>query len=230
MKRKTLLFLALVMCLPMSRESFAQGDGVPELVAGNSAFALDLYAAVQQDGEENLLFSPYSISQALAMTYAGAGGETAAQMADTLSFTLHSPRCTRRLALLNTDLVARGTAEDDPENAQTARALHIANALWGEQTYPFSQAYSAQLEQYYGAGLQQSDFINAPEETREQINDWVAEQTEDRIQDIVPEGAITPLTRLVLANAIYFYGGWQSTFEPSRHERRRRSSCSTAQP
>jgi serpin B len=208
------MLLALMVCAPMSAGAFAQGNGTPELVAGNTAFALDLYAAVRQTADGNLLVSPYSVSQALAMTYAGAGGETAAQMAETLSFGLPQPALHEAFGALNADLVARGTAKDDPEQGQTARALHIANALWGEQTYPFSRSYSAQLTRYYGAGLHESDFVNAPEETRGEINDWVAEQTEDHIQDIVPEGAITPATRLVLANAIYFYGGWQDSFSP----------------
>jgi serpin B len=114
--------------------------------------------------------------------------------------------------------VARGTAEADPDIGQTARALRIANGLWGEQTYPFSEAFSAQLEQSYGAGLQATDFVNAPEAARQEINAWVAEQTEDRIRDIVPEGAIDRFTRLVLANAIYFYGGWESWFAPEATE------------
>jgi serpin B len=218
MRRKMWVVLALILCAPMSAGAFAQENDASELVAGNTAFALDIYAAVRQDADGNLIFSPYSVSQALAMTYAGAGGETAAQMAETLSFRLQQPALHEAFGALNADLVARGTAEDDPENEQTARALHIANALWGEQTYPFSESYNAQIEQYYGAELHQSDFINAPEETREEINDWVAEQTEDRIQNIVPEDAITPDTRLALANAIYFYGGWESTFEPDNTE------------
>jgi len=214
MKRLTWVLLALILCAPMSEGAFAQEDGVSALVAGDTAFAFDLYAVVRQDTDGNLIFSPYSISQALAMTYAGADGQTAAQMAETLSFELPQPALHEAFSALNADLVARGAADEDPENAQTARAMHLANALWGEQTYPFNPAYSAQIEQYYGAGLQEADFINAPEEARKQINDWVAEQTEGRIQNIVLEGKITPDTRLVLANAIYFYGGWQSTFDP----------------
>jgi hypothetical protein len=214
MKRTTWVLLALMACAPMSTGALAQEDGASDLVAGNTAFALDLYAAVRQDAAGNLLFSPYSVSQALAMTYAGAGGETAAQMAETLAFRLQPPALHAAFGALNADLVARGTAADAPDGSETARGLRIANALWGEQTYPFSEEYNALLEQSYGAGLHQSDFIHAPEETRGQINEWVAEQTEDRIQDIVPEGAITPATRLVLANAIYFYGAWFDPFMP----------------
>jgi serpin B len=202
----------------MSARASAQEDGTSDLVAGNTAFAFDHYAAVREDVDGNLLFSPFSVSQALAMTYAGADGQTAEQMAETLSFGLPQPALHEAFAALNADLIARGTAEADPDNEQTARALRIANALWGEQTYPFSPSYNADLEKYYGAGLQETDFINAPEEARGQINDWVAEQTEDRIQNIVPEGAITPATRLVLANAIYFYGAWSSQFDPDSTE------------
>jgi serpin B len=106
----------------MNPGAFAQEDGVTELVAGNTAFALDLYAAVRQDAAGNLLFSRYSVSQALAMTYAGADGATATQMAETLAFGLTEPALHEAFGALNTDLVARGVAEDDPENFQTARA------------------------------------------------------------------------------------------------------------
>src|SRR5690606_29743448 len=213
--KRCLLSSALTLILASFGGIAAQEEEVSELVAGHTAFALDLYAAVEENTEGNLLFSPYSISQALAMTYAGAGGETAAQMADTLSFSLEQPALHEAFSTLNADLIERGNADEHPDTRQTARALRIANALWGAQSYPFSQSYNAQIEQYYGAGFQLTDFVNAPEEARGEINNWVAEQTEDRIQNIVPEGAITPITRLVLANAIYFYGGWQSTFMPN---------------
>lgn len=183
---------------------------VANLVAGNTEFALDLYAELRAGGTGNLLFSPYSISQALAMTFAGAAGETREQMAATLALPAGQPQAIDAFAALNDDLVAR---------ADTGYgALRIANALWGEQGYPFSAAFSAELERIFGAGLQATDFVNAPEEARVAINDWVATQTEDRIQDIVPPGAITELTRLVLANAIYFYGPWRHKFSESATE------------
>ena len=99
-----------------------------------------------------------------------------------------------------------------------ARGLRIATGLWGEQTYPFSEAFSALIERYYGTGLQKVDVKHAPEAARQEINGWVAEQTEDRIQDIVPVDAIEPDTRLVLANAIWFSGGWASWFSPDATE------------
>lgn len=214
MRRLTWILLALILGAPMSAAAFAQQNGTSELVAGNTAFALDLYAAVRQDADGNLLVSPYSVSQALAMVYAGAEGETATQMAETLAFELPQPDVHEAFNALNADLVERGNGEADPEIARVARSLRIANALWGEQTFPFSPSYGEDLERYYGTELHESDFVHQPEETRQEINAWVAEQTEDRIQNIVPEGNITPDTRLVLANAIYFYGGWRYTFNP----------------
>ncbi len=219
MRRLPQILLVLMLCLPMGTGAFAQEDDASTLAAGNTAFALDLYAALRQDaGGGNLLFSPYSVSQALAMTYAGADGETATQMADTLSFALPQPALHEAFSALNADLIARGNAEANEDESETARALRIANGLWGEQTYPFNPSYNAEIEQYYGAGLQPTDFANAPEEARQEINGWVADQTEDRIKNIVPEGAITPETRLVLANAIWFYGGWRDTFSPNSTE------------
>ncbi len=189
-------------------------EGISDLVAGNTAFALNLYAAMRHGADGNLLFAPYSISQALAMSYAGASGETAAQMEETLSFKVAQPALPEAFSTLTSDLIARGTAEDDSGEGRPVGALLLANALWGERTYPFNPSYDAEIERYYGAGVHESDFLNAPEESREQINEWVAEQTEDRIPAIVPEGAITPDTRLVLANAIWFSGRWSRTFDP----------------
>jgi serpin B len=91
--------------------------------------------------------------------------------------------------------------------------LNIANAVWGQIGLPFEDAYLATLAQQYGAGLRASDFIEQPEEARQEINDWIAQQTEERIQDILPPGAIDPTTRLVLVNAIYFNAGWLFPFD-----------------
>jgi serpin B len=207
MRRMTFLLLVLLLGSPTGVAAVAQHDDIDDLVESNTAFAFDLYGELRDESDGNLLFSPHSVSEALAMTYAGAEGETATQMAETLGFTLPEPDLHETFGTLNADLVARGAGEGEP-----AMALHIANGLWVEQTYPISQDYTAQLEQHYGAGVQPTDFINAPEPARQQINGWIAEQTEDRIQDIVPEGAITNGTLLVLANALYFYGGWEEPF------------------
>jgi len=186
----------------------------PEAVAAAiNAFALELYRELSQGDDINLLFSPYSISMALAMTYAGAKGDTRDQMEDVLGFDVPNLAVHASFADLTDDLLARGNVEPDEERGLVANGLRIANALWGEQTLPFSEDFLAQLEMHYAAGLQQTDFINAPDQARDEINAWVEEQTEDRIQNIVPEGVITSLTRLVLANAIYFYGSWRHDFD-----------------
>ena len=211
MRRLPLLLLTLVVAVSGGLGVMAQNDATTELVDGNTAFALDLYAVLSED-DGNLFVSPYSISQALAMTYAGARGATATQMADTLHFTLDQSMLPAAFQTLNGDLVTRGTAGADPDNGYPPRSLQIANGLWGEQTFPFSTTFSDQLAGYYGAGLQMADFQNDPDGVRDEINGWVAEHTEDNIENIVPEGAITQDSRLVLANAIYFYGGWLDTF------------------
>ncbi|TXG85048.1 MAG: serpin family protein [Thermomicrobiales bacterium] len=215
MRRLPLLALALILTLSGGLGVMAQHDTTTELVDGNTAFALDLYAVLQDD-EGNLFVSPYSIAQALAMTYAGANGATAEQMAEVLHFTMDADGVPVAFQTLNNDLVTRGTAPADTDNGYPPRSLHIANGLWGEQTFPFSTVFSDTLADHYGAGLQPADFLNDPDGMRQQINDWVAEHTEGKIEDIVPEGAITEDSRLVLANAIYFYGGWLDTFNAER--------------
>jgi serpin B len=196
----------------------AQGnpDAVGELVSGNNAFAFDLYQELRGAHETNLLASPYSVSLALAMTWAGARGSTAEQMAEAMRFTLDQADLPAAFGALSEDLSVRGTAEEDEDDQVTARALKIANALWGETSYPFSPDYIGLVAEEFGAALNLVDFRNEPEETRVAINDWVAENTNDRIENIIPEGVITSDTRLVLANAIWFYGAWRYQFEPDR--------------
>jgi serpin B len=196
----------------------AQDTETTDLVAGNTAFALDLYNELRQVNEGNLLVSPYSISLALAMTFAGAAGETADQMAGTLHFDLDQDDLPAAFRDLSDDLVDRGNAEEDEDEGTPARGLSIANSLWGEETYPFKESFMDDLEDDYGAGLNLVDFINEPDDARDEINDWVADNTNDRIKDIVPEGAITDDTRLVLANAIWFSGAWATAFDPDNTE------------
>ena len=186
-----------------------------ELVAGNSAFAFDLYQAVR-GSQGNLLYSPYSISIALAMTYSGARGETKQQMADTLSFTLPDDRLHPAFNALDLELARRG---EDPQGGEGFRfQLNIANAIWGQEGYAFLPEFLDVLAENYGAGLRLLDFVSAPEESRLAINDWVSDQTEGKIQDLMPQDVINALTRLVLTNAIYFNAGWAFPFEPQDTE------------
>jgi serpin B len=180
------------------------------LVEGNSAFAFDLYQALkEQDG--NLFYSPHSISVALAMTYAGARGQTAEQMADTLQFLLEQERLHPAFNWLDAELASRGEGAEGKD--EDGFRLNVVNAIWGQKDYDFLDAFLDVLAENYGAGLRILDFMNETEESRLAINDWVSDQTEERIKDLIPEGVITPLTRLVLTNAIYFNAAWEYPFD-----------------
>ncbi len=181
-----------------------------DLVSGNSAFAFDLYHALtEKDG--NLFYSPYSISVALAMTYAGARGETERQMADTLHYRLSQEKLHNALNGLDLDLASRGK-NSGFEDSERIR-LNIANAIWGQSGYQFAPDFLDLLAGSYGAGMRTVNFAENPEGSRKAINDWVAESTEDRIRDLIPKKGITEQTRLVLANAIYFNASWLWTFD-----------------
>jgi serpin B len=182
------------------------------LVEGNSVFAFNLYQALKA-GNENFFYSPYSISLALAMTYAGARGETEQQMADTLHFTLPQDRLHPAFNSIDTELGKRGQGTEGEDNE--GFRLHVANAIWGQKDYQFLPTFLDVLAENYGAGLRPADFAREPEQSRITINEWVSEQTEGKIKDLVPQGLIHSLTRLVLTNAIYFNAAWSYPFKES---------------
>ena len=192
-----------------------QGN-VPEsdstaLVEGNSQFAFNLYQALK-DNPGNLFYSPYSITQALAMTYAGANGKTQQQMAAALHFALPEDRLHAALNTLDEGLAATGASQDE----QNAFKFSMVNALWGQSGYPFLPDFLDVLSKYYGAGMHTLDFVKDQEASRQAINQWVSQQTNQRIQDLIARGVITTDTRLVLTNAIYFKANWQHQFEKSQ--------------
>jgi len=183
------------------------------LVEGNTAFALDLYAWLRAaDPSDNLFFSPHSISVALAMTWDGARGDTATEMADALRFGLEGDALHDAFNRLALALDAREDVEVDEGDPF---ALRVVNALWGLDDYPYEGPFLDTLALHYGAGLHIVDFINAAEEARQAINAWIAAATRDLIPELIPEGVINQYTRLVLTNAIYFYAGWLTPFNPS---------------
>lgn len=214
------LLLLLSACGPSASASIAKSDlrrvtepdippdNIQSLVDNNNTFAFDLYRSLQaQDG--NLIYSPYSISLALAMTYAGARGDTESQMAQVLHF-LSQDQLHPAFNALDLQLAERGKA---PSEEETPLQLNIANAVWAEQTYPFLQSFLDTIALNYGAGIRLADFINQYEAARQEINAWVSDQTEGRIKDFVPEGALDPDTRMALVNAIYFKGDWLRPFD-----------------
>ena len=179
------------------------------LVEENSAFAFELYRELKGK-EGNLFYSPHSISLALAMTYAGARGETAEQMADTLHFILEQ-ELHPASNWLDAELARRGEGAKGKDGE--GFRLNIVNAIWGQKDYEFLSAFLDVLAENYGAGLRILDFITETEKSRLTINDWVSKQTEGRIEDLIPLGAIDASTCLVLTNAIYFNAAWEDPFD-----------------
>jgi len=180
----------------------ATENDLKELVGGNNSFALDFYHAI--GGEGNLFYSPYSISTALAMTYAGAVNETEQQMKNTLHFTMAQNQLHPAFNALNLDLSGRtGTQEFE---------LNIANSLWGQTDYLFLKSFLDVIAENYGTALNRVDFKKSPEESRVVINQWVSDKTKEKITDLIPQGSIDDSTRLILVNAIYFNAKWQTPF------------------
>ena len=267
--------------LTVSSVSHAAEEGpasVDTVVQANSAFAFDLYQQLAKENEgDNLFFSPYSVSGALAMTAEGARGETASEMGKVLRFPdaakragaaaqmipwdtslIHRGMATINQQLMGEDPVARAEnrakivelrkalkavkanmnqlerdkkweewrAEHEKErdavaklNAELAQVdqheIRVANALWGEQTYPFDPNYIRMINKHYdtGGGLFPVDFKSNFEAERRKINGWVEDQTNNRIKDLLPKGSLNDSTRLVLTNAIYFKGDWATPFK-----------------
>ena len=205
-----------VACDPDTAAPVAIQGEAAEVAAGNNAFALDLYHALRREKDGNLLYSPYSLSLTLAMAYAGAGGETAEQMADTLSFTLPQQDLPPAFNQLNAGMRSRLCADDAPE-------LNIANALWGKTGYQFRAEFQDTLAESYGAELRQLDFAAQPLVAAAAINDWAERETRGKISQIYPADHFARLldpenVRLILTNAIYFKGQWQKGFEESQTE------------
>ncbi len=204
-----LVFLIGSVCL--AKEKAVQPADDKNLVQGNNAFAFDLYGRLRQQ-PGNTFFSPYSISTALAMTYAGANGGTAQQMAKTLHFGQDQDAFHSSIKGLMAGL--QGGDKKRPFE------LHVANALWGQKGYGFLDSFLNLTRQSYGAELRQVDFIGEPEETRQAINAWVEKETRERIKDLIARGVLDSNTRLVLTNAIYFKSAWADPFykEATRKE------------
>jgi serpin B len=180
------------------------------LVAGNSAFALNLYQQLIKTGG-NIFYSPYSLSEALAMTYGGARTDTAAQMAAAMQFKLTQDKLHPAFNSVDIALASRGQGAQGKDDK--GFRLNVVNAIWGQKDFKFTAPYLDLLAQNYGAGMRIVDFIKAAEPSRQTINQWVSDQTEQKIKDLLPSGSVTPLTRLVLTNAIYFNAAWASQFE-----------------
>lgn len=195
------------LALGMATWAGAAEPKLDALVAGNNAFALELYSELKS-AEGNLFLSPYSISSALAMTYAGARGNTAAEMEKALHFGRGQAGTHPAFAALQARLAAA-------ENQGNVR-LAVANSLWPQAGYPFLPEYLKQVKDAYDADVAPLDFKGDVEGARQTINQWVARQTQEKIRDLIGRGGLDPLARLVLVNAVYFKGNWASPFKPEQ--------------
>jgi serine protease inhibitor len=178
------------------------------------AFGGDLYAALAKAaGDGNLVFSPASIETALAMTYAGAGGATAEQMAKVLHFELQGDALHQAFNSLDSLLESRSWQGKDSEGKDQGVLVKTANSLWAQKDLTFEKLFLDTLAADYGAGVRLVDYKTAAEDARATINEWVAGQTEDKIKDLIPQGALDELTRLVLVNAVYLDATWAYQFD-----------------
>jgi len=196
--------------LPRETNPQVSGQQASDLVRGNSEFAFGLLEELSADAE-NVFFSPYSISSALAMTYAGARGNTEMQMGDVLRFDPTGQGIHPIFNWLELELNERDRIS--PPSEGEGFTLSIANAAWGQEGHGFLHGYLDALAVNYGAGLRLIDFVGNPEGSRIAINDWVSDETEGKVEDLLPPSAINVDTRLVLTNAVYFKAPWLKPFD-----------------
>jgi serpin B len=186
---------------PQQEPPLAELGDVLRIVQSSNRFAMRLYSQMVGHSPGNLFFSPSSVVRALAMTYSGAGGETAREIADSIGFDLPSDRLHKAFKSLQEQTRTGGIE------------LRVANRLWGQSSYHFLPEFLQTTERCYRASMATVDFKTDAEEARHQINLWAEEHTSGRIKHLVSPGMLTPMTRLVLASAIYFLGCWEDEFD-----------------
>ncbi|XP_057679958.1 leukocyte elastase inhibitor-like isoform X2 [Corythoichthys intestinalis] len=193
----------------------------PTLSKANTNFCLDLLKKLSDnDKTANIFFSPFSISSALAMVMLGSGGNTAMQMSECLK-TKGEDEVHANFAKLLTELNKPGVPY----------SLSVANRLYGEQSYKFVEDFLKGTRKHYRAELESVDFINNHEAARLKINSWVEKETQGKIKDVLAQGVLDSLSRLVLVNAIYFKGNWNKKFqETSTHDAQFRLNKNETKP
>ena len=228
MKKKTLALIIVLVLIPITAAAVVNGlflypygpkqppkldetnwtqEGVQKVVDANNQFALELYAELGKTEKGNIFYSPYSIFSALAMTYEGAKGQTA----DEIKAVFHFPE---------SSILRQNFAKiyDDINKSEDNYALKMGNALWLQKDYPFLEDYLNVVEKYYGGKATNVDFVNETEKSRQTINSFIEEQTNNKIKDLIPKGVLDSTTKLVLTNAIYFKGTWKWEFNPKYTE------------
>jgi serpin B len=218
-------YILIVVSLALARLNAADSDIA---ATATNQLAIDLYRQLATaspfggglaTGAENLCVSPYSIESALAMTFAGADGETRAEMARVLHFPNDGnavpasfaslQRLLEEMSAKTTELVKESKRFGGPSEPIT---LAIANRLFAQKGYDFRESFLALVKQNFGAAFEPMDFVHDSSGATQYINKWIADQTRDRIRDLIPAGALDDTTRLVLANAIYLKAPWAHSF------------------
>ena len=187
---------------PQTDDVGSTQQGIQEIVDANNQFALEFYSEINKNEHGNIFYSPYSISAALAMTYEGAKGQTADEMKSVFHFPESSILRPNFAAIYN-----------NINKKDKKYKLSTGNALWAQQDYQFLQNYLSTAEKYYGGKAANLDFVKETEKSRQTINSFIEEQTNDKIKDLIPQGVLNVDTRLVLTNAIYFKGTWVKQFD-----------------
>lgn len=181
-------------------------EGIQEVVKANNKFALDLYTELDKTEQGNIFYSPYSIFAALAITYEGAKGQTAEEIKSVFHFPESEILRQNFAAIYNK--INEGAVKD--------YELRTGNALWVQQDFPLLPDYTDRVERYYGGKAVNVDFIRALEQSRQTINRFIKEQTNNKIKDLIPPEVLDALTRLVITNAIYFKGTWEWQFDKDK--------------
>jgi len=189
---------------PTADDTGSTQQGVQAVVDANNQFAFELYSELNKNKQENIFYSPYSISAALAMTYEGAKTQTA----DEMQAVFHFPE---------NNILRPNFAKiyNEINKADKAYELKTGNALWVQQDYPFLEDYTTTTEKYYAGKTANLDFVQETEKSRQTINTFIEQQTNNKIKDLISKGVLSPMTRLVLTNAIYFKGTWEWEFDKS---------------
>ncbi|MEA3463588.1 MAG: serpin family protein [Patescibacteria group bacterium] len=189
---------------PQTDDTGSTPSGIQQVVNANNQFAFDLYSELDKSEQGNIFYSPYSMSAALAMTYEGAKGQTANEMKSVFHFPESNILRPNFAAIYN-----------DINQGNNAYELRTGNALWAQYDYQFLEDYMSRVEKYYGGKAANLDFAGETEKSRQTINSFIEEQTNNKIKDLIPQGVLNSLTKLVLTNAIYFKGNWEWEFDKS---------------
>lgn len=211
----------LNLLLPLALALLPALSGRADTVAVNAINALGIDLLHQTaPANANALLSPYSIQMALAMTYAGAAGGTRAEMVRVLHYPADETQLNAAFSALQTALA--GLMQRQAARAESMKqygitneplTLTTANRLFGQAGYDFRPAFLTLLKDNYQAPLEPMDFFHNAAGATTHINTWVENQTHDRIQNLIPDGALNQDTRLVLVNAIYLKAPWQTPFK-----------------